>query len=62
MDFCQKWMGKKIYPLTQNGVLDVDYDYEIKIAENWLKNNGFTEDILLINLNNLYRFLKLSEL
>ena len=42
----QKWMGKKIYPLTQNGVLDVDYDYEIKIAENWLKNNGFTEDIL----------------
>ena len=32
----QKWMGKKIYPITQNGVLDVDYEYEIKIAEDWL--------------------------
>ncbi len=42
----QKWMGKKIYPLTQNGVLDVDYDYEIKIAENWLKSNGFTNNSL----------------
>tara|TARA_B100001564_G_C20656237_1_gene679339 strand:+ start:1899 stop:2648 length:750 start_codon:yes stop_codon:yes gene_type:complete len=42
----QKWMGKKIYPLTQNGVLDVDYDYEIKIAENWLKSNGFTSNSL----------------
>ena len=42
----QKWMGKKIYPLTQNGVLDVDYEYEIKIAENWLKSSGFTHDSL----------------
>lgn len=42
----QKWMGKKIYPLTQNGVLDIDYDYEIKIAENWLKTNGFSENNL----------------
>ena len=39
-------MGKKIYPLTQNGVLDVDYEYEIKIAENWLKSSGFTNDSL----------------
>ncbi len=42
----QKWMGKKIYPLTQDGVLDVDYPYELPIAENWLKTNGFTEDQL----------------
>jgi len=39
----QKWMGKKIFPLAQNGVLDVDYEYEIKIAEDWLKSNGFTK-------------------
>lgn len=39
----QKWMGKKIYPLTQSGGLDVDYAYEMPIAENWLKAKGFTE-------------------
>ena len=42
----QKWMGKKIYPLIQEGVLDVDYAYELPIAENWLKTNGFTEEKL----------------
>jgi len=42
----QKWMGKKIYPLTQEGVLDVDYPYELPIAENWLRTNGFTEEKL----------------
>ena len=39
----QKWMGKKIYPILQNGVLDVDYEYELKIAENWLLSNKFTK-------------------
>ena len=39
----QKWMGQKIYPLIQDGVLDVDYDYELSIAENWLKRKGFTK-------------------
>ena len=42
----QKWMGKKIYPLIQDGVLDVDFAYELPIAENWLKTNGFTEEKL----------------
>ena len=42
----QKWMGKKIYPLIQEGVLDVDFAYELPIAENWLKINGFTEEKL----------------
>ena len=27
----QTWMGKKIFPLVQDGVLDVDYEYELKI-------------------------------
>ncbi len=42
----QKWMGKKIYPLIQEGVLDVDYAYELPLAENWLITNGFTEEKL----------------
>ena len=36
-------MGKKIFPITQNAVLDVDYEYELKIAADWLKSNGFTK-------------------
>lgn len=39
----QKWMGKKIHPLIQEGGLDIDYPYEVPIAEGWLKRNGFTE-------------------
>ncbi len=39
----QKWMGKKIFPLIQQGGLDIDYEYELPIAEGWLKKNGFTE-------------------
>lgn len=42
----QTWMGKKIFPLVQDGVLDVDYEYELKIAENWLRSKGFTEESL----------------
>ena len=42
----QKWMGQKIFPLTQDGVLDVDLPYEIPIAENWLKGKGFTKEKL----------------
>jgi CMP-N-acetylneuraminic acid synthetase len=39
----QKWMGKKIYPLKQEGGLDIDYAYELPLAENWLKQKGFTK-------------------
>jgi len=40
----QKWMGRKIYPLVQKGGLDIDYAYEVPLAESWLKENGFTEE------------------
>ncbi len=40
----QKWMGKKIHPLIQSGGLDIDYAYELPLAENWLKEKGFTEN------------------
>jgi len=36
----QKWMGQTIWPLLQEGGLDVDYDYQMPQAEFWLKKNG----------------------
>ena len=30
-------MGTKIYPLVQDGVLDVDIEQEMPLAEFWLK-------------------------
>jgi molybdopterin-guanine dinucleotide biosynthesis protein A len=35
----QRWMGKKIYPLTQWGGLDVDFEWQIPQVEYWLKKN-----------------------
>jgi CMP-N-acetylneuraminic acid synthetase len=37
----QQWMGQKIYPLKQEGGLDVDYAYQMPQAEYWLRKNGF---------------------
>ncbi|MFC1517604.1 cytidylyltransferase domain-containing protein [Candidatus Margulisiibacteriota bacterium] len=42
----QRWMGKNIHPLIQEGGLDVDYDWQMPMAEFWLKKNGFKEDSL----------------
>ena len=36
----QKWMGQKIYPIRNEGGLDVDYGYQMPQAEFWLKANG----------------------
>ncbi len=33
----QKWMGRKIYPIKNEGGLDVDYPYQLPQAEYWLK-------------------------
>ena len=38
----QKWMGQKIYPLKSSGGLDVDYEWQIPMAEFWLRSNGVT--------------------
>ncbi len=40
----QKWMGRKIWPIRQEGGLDVDYDWQLPAAEEWLRRRGFTED------------------
>ncbi|NVK18587.1 MAG: cytidylyltransferase [Methylocystaceae bacterium] len=36
----QKWMGQNIWPIRNEGGLDVDYDYQMPQAEFWLKKNG----------------------
>jgi hypothetical protein len=40
----QKWMGLKIYPLKQWGGLDVDYEWQMPLAEYWLKKHGYAEN------------------
>lgn len=39
----QKWMGQRIYPLKQDGGLDVDFEWQIPMAEFWLKRHGVKE-------------------
>lgn len=36
----QKWMGKKIFPMMQEGGCDVDYEWQLSSVEWWLKRYG----------------------
>tara|TARA_X000000368_G_C23044478_1_gene718506 strand:+ start:900 stop:1646 length:747 start_codon:yes stop_codon:yes gene_type:complete len=36
----QKWMGKKIAPISSWGGCDVDYEWQLPMVEYWLKKNG----------------------
>jgi len=38
----QKWMGQNIYPIKNEGGLDVDDAYQMPQAEFWLRKNGGT--------------------
>lgn len=40
----QKWMGKTIFPLKQDGGLDVDEEWQLPIVEWWLKRHNFPMD------------------
>jgi len=40
----QKWMGQKIYPIKNIGGLDVDYDWQMPQAAEWLRRNGVIEE------------------
>jgi hypothetical protein len=35
----QKWMGQNIYPIKNIGGLDIDYEWQIPQAINWLERN-----------------------
>ena len=37
----QKWMGKKIAPISSWGGCDVDYAWQFPMVEYWLKKNGY---------------------
>jgi GT2 family glycosyltransferase len=37
----QKWMGKRIYPLKQEGGCDVDFEWQMPMVEDWLKKNFY---------------------
>jgi len=39
----QRWMGRKIYPLRQEGGFDIDYKWELPYLEYWLKNLGYSK-------------------
>jgi CMP-N-acetylneuraminic acid synthetase len=39
----QKWMGQRILPIKQWGGLDVDYEWQVPLAEHWLRVHGFSE-------------------
>ena len=39
----QRWMGRNIFPLKQEGGLDVDYEWQIPMAEHWLREHGHAE-------------------
>ena len=36
----QKWMGQNIYPIKNIGGLDIDYEWQMPQAVNWLERNG----------------------
>ena len=52
----QKWMGKKIYPLVQDGVLDVDLPYELPMAHKFLATQNNLEYALGNKRNKSRRF------
>jgi len=39
----QQWMGKRIYPLKQQGGLDVDEEWQLPIVEWWLRRHWYKE-------------------
>jgi hypothetical protein len=40
----QKWMGQKIYPIKNDGGLDVDFEYQLPQAAWWLKTHRLSRE------------------
>jgi hypothetical protein len=36
-------MGTRTYPLETDYGFDIDYEWQIPVAEHWLREHGFTE-------------------
>jgi hypothetical protein len=39
----QKWMGQNIAPIYSEAGFDLDYEWQLPMAEWWLRNQGWTE-------------------
>jgi hypothetical protein len=48
----QRWMGRKIYPLRQEGGCDVDYEWQIPMVEYWLRKNSVKQETSEPSLKN----------
>ena len=40
----QKWMGKRIAPIYSEAGFDLDYEWQLPMAEWWLKRHGWQEE------------------
>ncbi|MGE0268313.1 MAG: cytidylyltransferase [Candidatus Omnitrophota bacterium] len=40
----QKWMGRRIFPVRNEGGCDVDYEWQVPQVLYWLKKNGVVKD------------------
>jgi CMP-N-acetylneuraminic acid synthetase len=41
-----RWMGKKSYAIMGDYGFDIDYEWQIAAAEQWLKSHGFTDQTI----------------
>ncbi len=39
----QKWMGQRIAPIYSDAGFDLDYEWQLPLAEGWLKKQGWTD-------------------
>ncbi len=39
----QRWMGKKILPVVNQGGCDIDEPWQIDMSIRWLKEHGFSD-------------------
>ena len=39
----QRWMGRVIYPIRNEGGLDIDYEWQLPMIEYWLLRHGYAE-------------------
>jgi CMP-N-acetylneuraminic acid synthetase len=41
-----RWIGRKVYPMHQEGGCDVDFEWQFPVVEHFLRKAGFTETSL----------------
>lgn len=41
-----RWIGRRVYPMHQEGGCDVDFEWQFPVVEHFLRSQGFTETAL----------------